>query len=313
MQAPAPWTALYPADESWNAPLTPRFLDEDLEAAARRWPDAVAIDSDQATLTFAQLRERCARVARGLRDLGVGAGSHVALLLKNTPCHAICFYAVLMAGGRVVNLSASTALAQLRHQLEDARVDVLVTSEQFRAALAPADGAARAMRCIAVDEDDAALAPLASDGGELDPLVRECARDEVAVLQYTGGTTGAPKAAMLTHGNFSAVPHAMRLWTGDAVDPGRVLLVVLPLSHVFGLALMCLSVACGLKMLLRAGFDTDRTLRDVEGEDVALFFGVPMMYSALAASPRTPRTDWSRVRICGSGGAPLAGDTFDAF
>ncbi|MES2938610.1 MAG: SDR family NAD(P)-dependent oxidoreductase [Pseudomonadota bacterium] len=327
MQAHTPWTALYPADKSWDTPLAPGFIADGLEAAARRWPDAIALASDQATFTFAQLHARCVRVARGLQDIGVGEGTHVALLLKNTPSHVVCFYAVLLAGGRVVNLSASTAPAQLREQLEDARAEVLVTGAPLRALLAPAG--ARALRCVVCEETEAdfaedpaahvpaegdvTLAQLAANRSALRVPVRASALEEVAVLQYTGGTTGAPKAAMLTHANFSAIPHAMRLWAGDAVGAGRVLLVVLPLSHVFGLALMCLAVANGLKMVLRAGFDTDRTLQDVGGGEVSLFFGVPMMYAALAANPRTRRTDWSRVRVCGSGGAPLALETFDAF
>jgi acyl transferase domain-containing protein/acyl-CoA synthetase (AMP-forming)/AMP-acid ligase II/acyl carrier protein len=300
-------------------------IGEGLVEAARRWPDAVAIEAGPLTLTFAQLWHHAQQVARGLQDMGVRRGSHVALLLGNCASQVVCFHAALLAGARVVNLSQASAPAQLREQIEDAHVEVLVSSARMCGMLAGADGP----RCIvctesasdlepetapdAVPSSPVRLAQLLADRGAPQDLTCDARTDEVAVLQYTGGTTGAPKAAMLTHANFAAIPRAMREWCGDAVGPGKVLLLVLPLSHVFGLALMCLAVANGLRTVLRAGFDADATLDDVEHRGVSIVFGVPAMFSALAQHPRARRTDWSRVQICGCGGAPLSPDTFDAF
>jgi polyketide synthase PksN len=324
---------LYPADNSWEASLLSRPIEDGLEEAARRWPDAPAIEFNETMTSFAELRGRSARVARGLQDIGVKPGSNVALLLKNTPCHVICFYAILLAGARVVNLSSSMSIAELRQQIKKTDVDVIISSEPFCARLSCADGTPGANRRVVIcsetqsDFQDAepctpddrslggsiTLGRLAANDGAFRRHDRGPAEQEVAVLQFTGGTTGLPKAAMLTHENFSAIPHAMTLWAGDVVAPGRVLLVVLPLSHVFGLALMCLSIANGLKMILHASFDADRVLDEIQHKGVSIFFGVPMMYTALVQKPRTRQTDWSRVRICGSGGSPLSADLFTKF
>ena len=333
MPTPNPWSWLYPADKSWDALPPSRPIEDGLEEAARRWPDAPAIEFNGTIISFSELRRRAARIARGLQDIGVQPGANVALLLKNTPCHVISFYAILLAGARVVNLSTSMSISELRAQIESTRVEVLISSESFCARLACAGGAPDAKRrtviCSETESDfqDAgprapddgspagsiALARLAANSGEFQRHHRGSAAEEVAVLQFTGGTTGIPKAAMLTHANFSVIPHAMTLWAGDAVAPGGVLLVVLPLSHVFGLVLMCLSVANGLKMILHASFDADRVLDDVQHKDVSILFGVPMMFAALAQNPRTRRTNWSRVRICGSGGSPLSAAIFSNF
>jgi acyl transferase domain-containing protein/acyl-CoA synthetase (AMP-forming)/AMP-acid ligase II len=333
MPTPAPWSWLYPSDGSFAAPLVARPIEDGLEEAARRWPDAAAIEFNGEIVSFAELCARAARVARGLQDLGVRPGANVALLLKNTPCHAVCFYAILFAGARVVNLSNSMSVAELRQQLDSAQAGILIGGESLCARLAPQQGTdAAGLRFVICSETERdfhhagpsapderppgagiTLARLAANSGDFKRHPRGAAADEIAVLQFTGGTTGVPKAAMLTHANFSTVPHALNLWAGDAVANGRVLLVVLPLSHVFGLVLMCLSVANGLRMVLHGSFEADRVLEDINSKDVSIFFGVPMMFSALAQHPRTRRTDWSRLRICGSGGAPLSMETFTRF
>jgi len=115
------WEKSYPSDVRWDLPLPPAVpLESLLETAASRWPDRIAIDFYDRTFTYRELHDLAARAAKGLQTLGVGPGVHVGLHLPNTPHFVICFFAVLMAGGRVVNFSPLAAPRELKYQLTDA-------------------------------------------------------------------------------------------------------------------------------------------------------------------------------------------------
>lgn len=124
------WEKSYPQGVSWDAPLPPAIpLESLLETAAGKWPERTAIDFYDRTFTFRELRDLAARSAKGLQAFGVGPGVHVGLHLPNTPHFVICFFAVLMAGGRVVNFSPLAAPRELKYQIEDAETRVMITLE----------------------------------------------------------------------------------------------------------------------------------------------------------------------------------------
>jgi len=139
--------------------------------------------------------------------------------------------------------------------------------------------------------------------------------DEVAVLQYTGGTTGDPKGAMLTHANFCAVVNVRNRWVGGTTaESGDKALVVLPLFHIFGLSfIMLLSVATGGEMVMHVRFDADRALQDIQRKKITVFAGVPTMYTALVNHPKIGEFDLSSLRITASGGAPLPAEVLSRF
>jgi long-chain acyl-CoA synthetase len=139
--------------------------------------------------------------------------------------------------------------------------------------------------------------------------------DEVAVLQYTGGTTGDPKGAMLTHANFCAVVNARNRWVGEAAQPNAdKTLVVLPLFHIFGLSfILLLSVSTGTEMVMHIRFDADRVLQDIAKKRITIFAGVPTMYTALVNHPKIREFDLSSLGICASGGAPLPVEVLNRF
>lgn len=334
------WEESYPPGVSWDAPLpAPVPIESLLEDAARNWPDNQAIDFYDRKLTWREFRDLAARAARGFQALGVGPGINVGLHLPNTPHYAICFFGVAMAGGRVVNFSPLAAPREIAHQQADADVRVMVTLGL--ATLYPQVAALRRageldvlIVCSIADFLPAAVAAafgppaerVAGPGEELDfaeliatdgayvrhphgPLA-----DEVAVLQYTGGTTGVPKGAMLTHANFLATITARSRWIGGRVDEDDKTLVVLPLFHIFGLTfILLLSVASGVEMVMHIRFDPDKVLADIARKKITNFVGVPTMYTALVNHPRICEFDLSSLRLCASGGAPLPVEVLHRF
>jgi long-chain acyl-CoA synthetase len=334
-----PWIKNYPDGVRWDAelPLVPvqQFLDD----AVRRWPEHPALEFMGATLTYRQFGELANRAAKGFQQLGVGPGVHVGLFLPNSPHYPIAFFGVLKAAGTVVNYSPLDAERVLAHKIEDSETDLLVTLDL--AALYPqmarqlgvtrlkklivgnlADYAAHPAAVRAHLQGAGQLAPVASDDrhltfeqllandGAYEPHALGDLRQAVVALQYTGGTTGLPKGAMLTHANLSA---ACAQYMASTQGNPRVLtegeeraLVVLPLFHVYALTVNLLfGVRLGALMVLHARFDVDAVIADLIDKKITLFAGVPTMYMALAAHPRVIKGELKSLQFCGSGGAPL--------
>ena len=311
----------------------PAPLESLLETAAIRWPERIAIDFYDRTFTFRELHDLAARAAKGLQALGVGPGVHVGLHLPNTPHFVIAFFAVLMAGGRVVNFSPLAAPRELKYQIADAETTVMITLglPMLYPQIAALKGTARFETLIVCSIADFLPAPAAAFFGPAAERVGGAGRevdfadadrqmtarsrrhprgplqDEIAVLQYTGGTTGQPKGAMLTHANFCAVLNIYSYWNGLGPDeePQKAL-AVLPLFHIFGLSfVMLLAVATGSQMVLHIRFDPDRVLADIARKKITVFPAVPTMYTALVNHPKVKEFDLSSVATWGSGGAPL--------
>jgi long-chain acyl-CoA synthetase len=336
-----PWEKSYPSDISWGEALpAPVPVESLLETTARRWPDKTAIDFYDRIISYRELFDLASRAAKGLQALGVGPGVNVGLHLPNTPHYAVCFFAVLMAGGRVVNFSPLAAPRELRYQLADSDAEIMITlglpvlypqiaalkgtarlravvvsaiEDFLPAAVARAAFGAPAER-IAGPGEELDFAALIAHGGGYRRHPHAALEDEVAVLQYTGGTTGDPKGAMLTHANFCAVLNARNRWVGDDQPEMQKALVVLPLFHIYGLSfILLLSVANGAEMVMHIRFDAERVLQDIARKKLTAFAGVPTMYTALVNHPRIREFDLSSLAICASGGAPLPVEVLNRF
>ncbi len=327
------WEKSYPDGIKWDAPLPPPApLESLVEIAAARWPDRIAVDFYDRTFTYRELDELSGRVARGLQALGVGPGVNVGLHLPNCPHFVVCFFAVLKAGGRVVNFSPLAAPRELKHQLEDAQAEVMVTLglPMLYPQIAALKGAGRLRTIVVCSMEDFLPAPVArvfgpaaertadpdreidfaaltADDGRAVRHPRGPLEDEVAVLQYTGGTTGSPKGAMLTHANFCAVVNIFSLWSKyDPEAAPDTVLAVLPLFHIFGLSLiMLVGIANGIRLVLHIRFDPERVLADIARKRITIVPAVPTMYTALINHPKVAEYDLSSVWSWGSGGAPL--------
>jgi len=335
-----PWESSYPPGVSWTPPLPLAPVEDFLAAAAATWPEKTAVDFYGRLLTYRELSSLAARAAKGLQALGVGPGVTVGLHLLNTPHHIICFFAVLMAGGRAANFNALAPARDLERQLADSESRVLVTLDHpmlnpVVALLESVDRLPTAVVVCSLEdflpaqlaktlasggakrqpgrESAVMFAELIGNDGAFRPHPHEPLHQDIAVLQYTGGTSGDQKAAMLTHANFSAVVGAIRHWTGDLMGHDAVILLVLPFFHIFGLAVLLLSVAAGSELVLHLTFDTQRSLADIQRKRATVYFGVPTTYAALVQHPAAKKFDLSSLRLCGSGGAPLPAEIFRRF
>jgi long-chain acyl-CoA synthetase len=347
-----PWLAAYPAQVPTDPdlPLVPltRLLDD----AAKAFPATVALStfatsSVGSRMTYRELCESVDQLAGGLSDLGVRPGDRVALVLPNCAQHVIAFFAVLRLGATVVHCNPVASADELKAQLTlsgtkvvvcidrvastvlDLRsatavqtivvtslVDALSRSARRRLDLPFPKAKARKAKLVSNVPDHSSIVRFrtllrvgrATPQAPIDPV------NDVAVLQFTGGTTGEPKAAMLSHANLVANSYQMRLWLPEAVPGREVTLGVLPLFHVFGLTMcMLTTIVLSGRLVLVPRFDLDAVLSVIDDERPTIFPGVPPIYQALNDSPRTVRHDLRSIRACVSGAMKLPIDVQERF
>ncbi|MBV9870386.1 MAG: AMP-binding protein [Frankiaceae bacterium] len=347
-----PWLSAYPSDvpadhEFPQVPLT-RLLDD----AADGFPGTVALSTFAMSsvgqrITYRQLRDSVDRLAGGLATNGVKPGDRVAVILPNCPQYVISFFAILRLGAVVVPCNSVSTADELRTQLADSgatlvicldrvaetilglRTDtavrtVVVTSladalspiARGRLSVPLPKARAQRARMVATVPDDPSVVrfrTLVRTG----PVARQAAVDpatDVAVLQYTGGTTGQPKAAMLTHSNLVANSYQVRLWLPNAMPGREVTLAVLPLFHVYGLTLcMLTTVLLAGRLVLVSRFDLDAVFEVIDEERPTLFPGVPPIYQAVLDSPKVKRHDLKSIHACISGAMKLPQETQERF
>ncbi|MBX6368605.1 MAG: dicarboxylate--CoA ligase PimA [Rhodospirillales bacterium] len=316
MRRPFPWEKSYPPGVSWDAPLATSTIPELLAGAVARFGNKTAIEYRGRRLSYEELGRLVDRAAAAFLKLGAET---VALYLPNTAWHPVAFFGALKAGARVVHLSPLDAERELRHKLADSGARVVVTinhpmllpkAQKLDAKLIVADDAYWAPApeaLLPIPEDALSFTALL----DAEPPARSpsIAEDDVAVLQYTGGTTGVPKGAMLTHRNLTAACSSYDAWLsgqGLLVEGEDRVIAVLPLFHIYALTTILLRhLKHGSELLLRPRFDVETTLRDIEEKRATVLLGVPTMWIAIAASPGVEKRDFSSLRYCGSGGAPL--------
>jgi long-chain acyl-CoA synthetase len=334
-----PWINSYPEGLRWDVELPVMPVQDIVDRSAAQWPDLVAIDFMGRRTTYRELKELTDRAAAGFQRLGVKPGVHVGLFLPNTPHYVVAFFGVLKAGGVVVNYSPLDAQKVLEHKVEDSETDIMVTLDL--AALAPQmlrllgttrlrtlvvgnlaemsaapDAVARQMResgqVAELPRDDrlTRFAALLDNDGRHERHDIGDPRAALAVLQYTGGTTGQPKGAMLTHGNLTTA--CSQIWSLTQGEPKVLelgkekMLVVLPLFHIYALtADMLFALQIGAEMVMHLRFEPEAALRDIAAKRITCFPGVPTMFTALITHPDIGRFDLSSLRHCNSGGAPL--------
>ena len=323
--------------------LIPRPIPALLDDTVRSHGARPAISFLGRRWTYAQLDADVARATRGLQDIGVVQGTRVGLCLPNTPYSVVYFFAILRAGGIVVNYNPLYVERELVHQIEDSGTEVMVTIDL--AAIYPkvAQAAGRTkLRKIVVCSMVAALpwlkgqafrlakraelATVPQDGMSVnaraltrntaipDPVVID--PSATAVLQYTGGTTGVPKAAELTHANITC--NAMQSWLDLGRRPHGTdrVLGVLPLFHVFALnSVMIVGVMSASEMILLPRFELAQVLATIASTRPTMFPAVPTIYTALvaAAGAAGKTVDMSSIQLCMSGGAPLPAEIRSRF
>ncbi len=325
---PRPWLASYPALAEADPRIEPRTVPELLRGAVAAYGPRVALSYREAEVTYYELGAQAERTAHALSAAGIGPGAALAVYLPNCPYHPFAFFGALIAGARVAHLSPLDALRELEHKCRDSGARTLVTLN-----LPPMTAMAeRLVAAGAIDRvilcDDAAFGPspmplaaLPEGGAFVDfaaltadapaaPFDCPARPEDIALLQYTGGTTGLPKGAMLSHANLTAAVSIFDAWyrgfeEEDAPEQ-EVALTVLPLFHIYAIVVLLLrQLQEGAHLALMMRFDPVETLDAIERRRVTIFAGVPTMWTALLAVPGVERRDFSSLRLAGSGGAPL--------
>ena len=342
-----PWIKSYPDGVKWDAPLPLMPVQNLLDDAVKRWPDRPAIEFMGHVINYAELGDLANRAAKGFQEIGVGPGVHVGLYLPNTTHCAIAFFGVLKAGGTVVNYSPLDAERVLAHKIEDSETDILVTLDLavLYPQMARLLGSSRLRKLVVGNIGDHSAHPAAvraqlQGAGQLsavpaddlhltfdqlltnDGAYRQHAlgdlRQAIAVLQYTGGTTGLPKGAMLTHANLSAAcAQYMATTQGHPkvlTEGAERMLVVIPLFHIYSLTVNLLfGVRLGALLVLHARFDLDAVINDLVAKKITIFAGVPTMYTAFTHHPKVREGALRSLQFCGSGGAPLPVEVANRF
>lgn len=329
------WEKSYPPGVVWNAPIPQRSMVELIDTAVAKFGPNACIDFLDKKFTYAQVGDLVNRVAKGLQEMGVTKGRKVGLFLPNTPYAVIFYYGILKAGGTVVNYNPLYAEREIEHMIEDSETDFMVTLDLKVTfdKLAKMIGRTRLKTIIAcpmsgilpfpknilfplVKRKEVAdtsvvaahvksfKAVIANDGRPA-PVSVDPAED-VAVLQYTGGTTGVPKGAMLTHGNLYANTTQAALWFPEAEEGKERMLGVLPLFHVFAMTgVMNWPLLKGAEIVLLPRFELDQVMQTIHKKKPTLFPAVPTIYTAINNHKERDKYDLSSIKFCISGGAPL--------
>lgn len=333
-----PWLDSYAEGVPAEIEKPTQTLPEMMAASVKTFARRPALDFFGAVTTYRDLGEQIERAAEGLRRLGVVQGDRVALVLPNCPQHVIAFYATLRLGAIVVEHNPLYTPRELRHQFEDhgARVAVVWDKAADMIAGFPAD--LRVEHIVSVDLTEAmplskrlalrlplpqarsARAKLTArpearhltpwkkllDHRRLSRRVPGPALDDTALLQYTSGTTGVPKGAILTHANLRANAMQGRAWVPGLIDGEETFYGVLPLFHAYGMTL-CLTFAMsiGARLVLFPTFDLDLVTAAVRSAPPTFLPAVPPIYDALARAAGRGTIDLSTVRFAISGAMSL--------
>ena len=338
---PRPWFKHWPQGVPKHIDYPNIPVHELLRRSAKAHPDWDAIAFYGKRITYAELDDLADRFAAGLRNLGVKPGDRVSLMLPNVPHFLIAFFGVLRAGAIVVQTNILYTPRELEDMYNDAGVETVVTLDIFWHSVGKAKPKTRVTNVIVGDVADFLPFPLRQlypirKRGDLkkehhwpldipsEPWVhrfRDVLRatpkpgseppanpaEDVAVFQYTGGTTGVPKGAMLTHRNLVVNALQVNAWLPWERKEQERILGVIPLFHVYGLTtVMTSAVADGSKVILHPNpREIKAILKLINKQRPTLFPGVPTMYIAILRYPNLAKYDLKSIRACVSGSAPL--------
>ena len=335
------WLNHYRHPTAWTTTYPPESLVDLFNDSALRGGDAPLIDFLGRRYSYAQTRAAADRVACGLAALGYGPGDRIGLFLPNVPHYLAAYYGILKLGATVVNFSPLYTAGELAHQVEDSgtrllftlnakallptALKVLDTSAIERLVVGSVAGGLPAAKSLLyrllkraetverpADPRVTAFSTLIATRGTCTPATIDPAKD-LAVIQYTGGTTGTPKGAMLTHANMAANARQVAAIDPGTDEPDRIV-GVLPLFHVFAnTCVLNRTVVAGGMIVMLPRFDAGQTLAAITRTKATSLPGVPTMYRALLDHPKIGETDFASLRVCISGGAALPAEVKTAF
>ncbi len=331
-----PWHAHYPSDvnpefNGVNAPLTALF---DSSVAAHG--EKPALNFFGKRTSYQQLSIAVRNMTAALQAEGIGPGDRVGICLPNCPQFVIAYYAILKAGATVVNFNPLYTADELAYQITDSEIKLMFTLNlstiypKVKKALrnTPLRTIAVTTLSEALPAVKAALFPILKHKEickipndkhhrRFATMVRTKTRPtpvdidpatDLAVLQYTGGTTGVPKGAMLTHRNLYSNTVQVRQWLGEPSPDGERFLAILPFFHVFAMTgLMNLGLSIGAELIMLPKFELNQAVDTLKKYKPTFLAGVPTLFNALLDHPKICPQDFEQTTFCISGGAPLPG------
>ncbi|MEV1130452.1 long-chain-fatty-acid--CoA ligase [Agromyces sp. NPDC049794] len=339
---PRPWLSSYAEGVPHDIEPPQGSLYDLVRGSVEQHGENVALEFFGATTTYAELGAQIDRAAEGLRLLGVQKGDPVAIVLPNCPQHVVAFYAVLRLGAIVVEHNPLYTPRELRHQFEDHGARVVIAWDKVVESIQAFPSDIAVQQIVSVDltqampalmramlrlpvakarESRAALTTkvrgampwqrlVASD--PIDAHIVAPGPDDVAVIQYTSGTTGSPKGAVLTHANLGVNAAQARAWVPQVERGTSVVYAVLPMFHAYGLTL-CLTFAMsmGSRLVLFPKFDPDLVLKAVKQHPPTFLPAVPPIYDRLTKSAAAEGVSLRGIEIAISGAMPLSADVVE--
>ena len=328
MNMDRPWLRKYDTGVPHHLEYPPLRVFDFLDQAAVRFPDQVCTNFEGKTITYREMSQLTDRLADGLVQLGLKMGERVGIMMPNLPQFILAFYGVLKAGGIVVALNPHYKAREVQFHLQDAGVTMLLAmihseelvkevrqSTVLRTVIWSELKDADLMNTWLYDEKKHSGSEAecslreAVCMGELHLVLRQITPDSPAVFQYSGGTTGTPKAAVGLHRNLVANTVQFRHWLAGLRDGDETVLLAIPLYHVYGMVVgMSVGVMMAARLVLVADpRDLTGLLEKIHTSRASFFPGVPAMYAAINRHPDilAGRFDLRSIRACISGSAPL--------
>lgn len=340
-----PWLKLYPNEIPTTLTYEETTIHSYLTKVSRNYPRKNAIHFMGKNITYKELYDYVQRVAKYMYDLGIKKGDRVAIMLPNCPQSVICFYAVLQIGAVVVQTNPLYTERELEYQLKDSGAKAIISLDILYPRISKVYKRTSLKHVIVtaikdflpfpinliypyiqkkqtgikiqLKEDDY-LHLLSNILAHTEPSFNEEVEidldNDLALLQYTGGTTGQPKGVMLTHKNLIANSTACAAWLFKAIPGEERVLGILPLFHVYGLTtVLILSIMQGNEMILIPRLDVKMLLKTIHKKKPTLFPGAPTIYIALLNHPDLKKYNLSSIKACISGAAPLPVEVQEKF
>lgn len=330
------WFQHYPAEIPNSLDYEVATLQSYLKRAAERFPDKVALDFMGKEMTYKEIYGSALKLANQLRSFGVEQGDRVAIMLANTPQSVISYYGALFAGAIVVQTNPLYVEREIEHQMNDSGAKIMICLDLVYPRVAKVKEKTPLEHIIVTGIKDYLPFPknliypyiqkkrtgitvdlqynnrlhsfvqVLKKGKEEEIELTIDPKEDLALLQYTGGTTGPAKGVMLTHYNLVVNTQQCQSWMYDVKEGEEVVLAALPFFHVYGMTtVMNLSIRMGFKMIIMPKFEPKDILKAIEKSKATIFPGAPTMYIGLLNHPDIKKRDLSSIKACISGSAPL--------
>ena len=311
----------YFVPETIRYPRIPLF--QLLELTCVKYDENVATIFFDQKMTYGELRDKVRRLATALQGMGVQKGDRVALMLPNCPQFVISYFGVLEAGAVVTNISPLHVEREIEYELNDSGSETIIYLDLFDSRIQAVKDSTPLKRIIATSITDYMKTPVdpsvekgpdtyffrevIADSSPEVPEVEIAPEEDLAALQYTGGTTGLPKGVMLTHRNLLANAMQCAAWAREFTERGQdVYLDVIPFFHSYGQTVgMNTAISNAATMILIPQFEINMLLQAIQKYRPNFFPGVPTLYVAILSHPEALAHGVDKIRLCNSGSAPL--------